>query len=58
MSSAADVRPDDDRGTPTGADRPGTSRLPLMVVGWVWVAVPFGYGVWRLLERVSNLFSG
>lgn len=58
MSSAADVRPGDDRGGPTGADQPRANRVPLMALGWVWVATPFAYGVWRLLERVSNLFSG
>ncbi len=29
----------------------------LMVVAWVWVAVPFGYGIVKLLQKIDALFS-
>ena len=33
-------------------------RTALIVLTWLWVAVPFGYGVWQLLIKVAQLFSG
>ena len=30
----------------------------LTVVAWLWVIVPFLYGVWRLLIQVVQLFAG
>lgn len=33
------------------------TRVGLGVVMWLWVAVPFGYGVVQLAEKVSQLFS-
>ena len=30
----------------------------LVVVAWLWVAVPFGYGLFQLLLRIPALFSG
>ena len=32
-------------------------RLALTVFAWLWVAVPFGYGVWQLLVKVVQLFA-
>lgn len=29
-----------------------------MVVTWLWVLLPFLYGVWQLLIKVVPLFSG
>jgi hypothetical protein len=39
-----------------GAVAPG-SRVPLAVFAWLWVAVPFGYGLWQLLVKVVQLFG-
>ena len=32
--------------------------IPIAVLAWVWVAVPFGYGVYQLLTKIGPLFSG
>jgi len=28
-----------------------------VVLAWVWVAIPFGYGVYELIEKASRLFG-
>ena len=28
-----------------------------IALAWLWVVVPFGYGVWQLLLKVGPLFS-
>jgi hypothetical protein len=33
-------------------------RTVLTALAWLWVLVPFGYGVWQLLIKVAQLFSG
>jgi hypothetical protein len=35
-----------------------TNRTPLMVLAWAWVAVPFGYGIYELIQKVTQLFNG
>jgi hypothetical protein len=37
---------------------PSPQRTLLMVVTWLWVLLPFLYGVWQLLIKVVPLFSG
>ena len=37
---------------------PGPQTTVLMVVAWLWVLLPFLYGVWQLLIKVVPLFSG
>jgi hypothetical protein len=32
-------------------------RLVLTVIAWLWVLIPFLYGVWQLLIKVVPLFS-
>ncbi|BAX91465.1 MFS transporter small subunit [Mycobacterium shigaense] len=27
------------------------------IVGWLWVGVPFGYGVYELLVKIPALFA-
>ncbi|WP_443054508.1 MFS transporter small subunit [Streptomyces sp. NBC_00683] len=34
------------------------SRKPLMVLVWLWVAVPFGYGLYELARKATQLFTG
>ncbi|MGQ0845435.1 MAG: MFS transporter small subunit [Sporichthyaceae bacterium] len=29
---------------------------PLAVLAWLWVLVPFGYGIYKLLEKINDLF--
>ncbi len=33
------------------------SRTPLMVLVWAWVGVPFAYGVYELVLKLTPLFS-
>ena len=33
-------------------------RIPLMVVAWAWVGLPFAYGVYELVRKVTQLFTG
>jgi hypothetical protein len=37
--------------------RPGPNQQLLIVVTWLWVAVPFGYGLYQLMHKISDLFS-
>jgi hypothetical protein len=37
---------------------PASGRTVLTVIAWLWVLVPFLYGVWQLLIKVVPLFSG
>jgi hypothetical protein len=34
-----------------------TNRAPLMVLAWLWVLVPFGYGAYELLVKIPALFG-
>lgn len=34
------------------------SRKPLMALVWLWVAVPFGYGLYELVRKATQLFTG
>jgi hypothetical protein len=29
----------------------------LLIIAWLWVLLPFGYGVYELIRKVSQLFS-
>jgi hypothetical protein len=42
----------------TTAGQKRTNRTPLMVLAWAWVTVPFGYGVYELIRKVTQLFTG
>jgi hypothetical protein len=35
-----------------------SSRKPLMVFAWLWVAVPFAYGLYELARKATQLFTG
>ncbi len=43
---------------PTADPAPAPGRALLTAVAWLWVLVPFGYGLWQLLIKVVQLFSG
>jgi hypothetical protein len=32
-------------------------RVPLLVIAWLWVALPLAYGVYELIRKVIQLFS-
>lgn len=46
--------------TPTEApveiDRMDPKLYPVAVFAWLWVLIPFSYGLWKLLEKVDALF--
>lgn len=33
-------------------------RRTLLVVAWLWVGLPLGYGLFELSRKVSQLFTG
>jgi hypothetical protein len=33
------------------------ARPALLVVAWLWVLVPFGYGLWQLIPTARQLFA-
>jgi hypothetical protein len=35
-----------------------TVRSWLLVVAWLWVGLPFAYGVYQLILKVIQLFGG
>ncbi|WP_420914706.1 MFS transporter small subunit [Mycobacterium paraense] len=37
---------------PTAAVRPAPIAL-----AWLWVALPFAYGVWQLFSKITQLFG-
>ncbi|WP_261987385.1 hypothetical protein [Actinomadura sp. HBU206391] len=40
------------------AEQQQERRVPLMVLAWAWVALPFAYGVYELIRKVTQLFTG
>lgn len=34
------------------------NRTALMVFTWAWVGLPFSYGVYELVSKVAQLFTG
>ena len=34
------------------------NRSALMVVAWLWVGIPFAYGVYELILNVIKIFRG
>jgi len=37
--------------------RPGVDQRLLILLTWIWVGVPFGYGVYQLMHKIHALFS-
>ncbi|MGW1092652.1 MFS transporter small subunit [Streptomyces sp. NPDC002596] len=35
-----------------------SSRRTLTAVVWLWVAVPFAYGLYELIRKATQLFTG
>ncbi|WP_269430144.1 MFS transporter small subunit [Rhodococcus sp. MEB064] len=34
------------------------ARVPVVAVSWLWVGVPFVWGVYELILKAKNLFGG
>ncbi|MFF3445649.1 hypothetical protein ACFYXJ_00750 [Streptomyces sp. NPDC002667] len=44
---------------PDGGTAPGPSdRRALTVLAWLWVGAPLCYGVYELVQKATQLFSG
>ena len=43
--------------TPPSAAVASEKRTALMIVAWVWVLVPFAYGLDQLIVKVAKLFN-
>jgi hypothetical protein len=45
----------------TTVEKPGTEWGPLQwagaVLAWIWVLVPFGYGLYQLVIKIPALFG-
>jgi hypothetical protein len=35
----------------------GIDQRLLIVLTWIWVGVPFGYGIYQLMHKIHALFS-
>lgn len=33
-------------------------RRPLIALAWLWVGAPLAYGVYELVQKATQLFSG
>lgn len=42
----------------TGPGRPEGGTLVIAVVAWLWVLVPFAYGLYQLIVKIPALFAG
>jgi hypothetical protein len=37
-------------------DRMDRKLVPVAIFAWLWVAIPFSYGLWKLLGKIDALF--
>jgi membrane protein insertase Oxa1/YidC/SpoIIIJ len=44
--------------TMAATERERTNLTPLMILAWTWVTLPFLYGVYELIQKVTQLFTG
>lgn len=35
-----------------------TRMRTIMIVAWLWVTIPFAYGLYELVLKAKNLFGG
>ncbi len=42
--------------TATELHRMDPKLVPLAIFAWLWVAIPFSYGLWKLLGKIDALF--
>ncbi|WP_445954640.1 MFS transporter small subunit [Streptomyces sp. LNU-CPARS28] len=43
---------------PQASDRDLPRRRPLIVGAWLWVGLPLAYGVYELVHKAKQLFTG
>ncbi|MGQ0623548.1 MAG: MFS transporter small subunit [Sporichthyaceae bacterium] len=51
---SVDTEPSAAPDAPAGMD---PALRPLMVFAWIWVATPFSYGIYKLLQKIDALFT-
>jgi len=39
-------------------DGPVSDRRPLIAFAWVWVGAPLAYGLYELVQKATQLFTG
>ena len=39
-------------------DAPVKDRRPLIALAWLWVGLPFAYGLYELGQKAAKLFGG
>jgi hypothetical protein len=42
--------------TPAETSRMDPKLYPVAFVAWIWVIIPFSYGLWKLFEKIPDLF--
>ena len=42
----------------TTHEKPASSMLVIGIVAWLWVLIPFAYGVYQLIIKNPALFAG
>ncbi|SCK34126.1 hypothetical protein H181DRAFT_02815 [Streptomyces sp. WMMB 714] len=48
-----------DSSTPDGGTvQAGGARAPLGVLAWLWVGLPMAYGLYELIQKAAQLFTG
>ncbi|MFE1287887.1 hypothetical protein [Streptomyces sp. NPDC058751] len=62
MSHDSSPSPPDADGPPAPPDGDGVTAPPdrraLTAFAWLWVGAPLGYGVYELVQKATQLFSG
>ncbi len=43
---------------PAAPAAPSSDRRVLIAVSWLWVGLPLGYGVYELVQKAAQLFTG
>lgn len=41
----------------TTQDRPASGMLVIGIVAWLWVLIPFAYGLYQLVIKIPALFG-
>jgi hypothetical protein len=39
-------------------DKPATNTLVIGIIAWLWVLIPFAYGLYQLVVKIPALFAG
>ena len=39
-------------------DKPPTNTLVIGIIAWLWVLIPFAYGLYQLVIKIPALFAG